>query len=325
MAILGGSVAGGISAMIGLQACYVVDIVTFCVSAGVVWWGIQGNYKVASDGSAMAGRNVFDSCYLATKQLVVYLTTCSFGLLVFLKGSAALIWGPEDIIGVEFATVRDADGNELEDRSSVRMGLLFSTIGLGTLVGPLVINYFTDANRPVTLQRACWIGLTVMTIGWYAISLADDSFGWFVSGTLFRTMGSGIVWVNSTLILQTLCDKEILGRVLALDYAMTAITEAVSSTSTGALLDDGFSKCDLALYGAFLGTVAVTLWGIYHAQSRGAANPKLNNYHQENKDLSVSSLDMGMDFPSADRSTSIAALEEGSVPATTFDQRFTIE
>jgi hypothetical protein len=58
----------------------------------------------------------------------------------------------------------------------------------------------------------------------------------------FRSNGSTIIWVNSTLLLQTLTAKDMLGRILAIEYVFYTIFEALSATSAGRLQDIGRNK-----------------------------------------------------------------------------------
>jgi hypothetical protein len=85
------------------------------------------------------------------------------------------------------------------------------------------------------------------------------------------------VSVYSTLVLQTLTDKEFLGRVLAVEFTMTQLFEAASASATGRLDEAGWTKNQLALFGALLGTVMLSVWGLYYFYSLGAAKPKFNN------------------------------------------------
>jgi hypothetical protein len=242
----------------------------------VVVFGISGNFAVSSGERTQNTKEALLSIGKQVRHLSSYIWGCGFGLLVFMKGSAALVWGPEDVIGVLFSTV---EGDE--QQSSVNLGIIFSVIGTGCMIGPMFINYVTDANRPITVQRACWLGLLLLTIGWLAISMAS-TFEGFLLGTLVRTMGSGIAWPYSTLLLQTLADKEVLGRILAVELSILTLTEAASATITGELSDAGLTKNMLALFGASLGFTMVLFWGAYHFLLRGgAAQSKFNsNVHQ---------------------------------------------
>jgi MFS family permease len=287
--VIGGLVAGSITASIGLSACYIIDCVTFMLSAALIYWGVSGNYRVTSTTTAESGRserkNPCDQTYTAFSQVLSYLWSCGFGLLVFSKASASLVWGIGDIVGAEFSTVFEADGREDEKGSSWHMGLLFSVIGAGCMTGPALVNYITSAHRPYTLQRAILIGLCFLTGGWFSISAVRDSFPGFLVCTFFRTMGSGIVWVNSTVLLQAMSEKQVLGRVLAVEYALTALLEALAATISGDLADAGYSKNQLALFGALLGVGVVVPWSIYYALSLGAAHPRFNRLHIENNTI----------------------------------------
>jgi hypothetical protein len=193
-----------------------------------------------------------------------YLWTCGFGLLVLQRASAAFLWGPEDIIGAAFSLVVD-DDDPHPAKTSLHMGLATSVIGSGCLLGPLLLNYLglADAARPWTLQRACIFGLALQTLGWLAIGVTAQTFEVFLACTLIRTMGSGIVWTNATLMLQTLVDKKYLGRVLAAQYAGSTLVEASIASLIGNLEDAGWDKHWLALLSAGIGGFLVSFWALY--------------------------------------------------------------
>mmetsp|Transcript_17466 Transcript_17466/g.42487 ORF Transcript_17466/g.42487 Transcript_17466/m.42487 type:complete len:403 (-) Transcript_17466:3955-5163(-) len=180
MAILGGIIAGSLAASIGLNACYLIDFGTFWLSAVVLYFGVHGSFNVnttsvqQTTGLEMTeetGGLPTDSILIrkvkysfrAIKELSIYLTTCGFGAMVFLKSSASFIWGIEDIVLPEYATVFNEDGTEDEEVSSMHMGEAFTVVGIGCFVGPALVNLITDAHRPHTLQRACLIGVGFLT------------------------------------------------------------------------------------------------------------------------------------------------------------------
>eukprot|EP00535_Pseudo-nitzschia_heimii_P004683 CAMPEP_0197181278 /NCGR_PEP_ID=MMETSP1423-20130617/5616_1 /TAXON_ID=476441 /ORGANISM="Pseudo-nitzschia heimii, Strain UNC1101" /LENGTH=108 /DNA_ID=CAMNT_0042631505 /DNA_START=189 /DNA_END=515 /DNA_ORIENTATION=- len=91
-------------------------------------------------------------------------------------------------------------------------------------------------------------------------------------------MGSSIVWTYSFLVLQTLCNPKYLGRVLALEYALTMLFEAANYFLKGSIITVvGLSGHQLALVGAGLGLGFELFWGVYHSLSLGAARPKFND------------------------------------------------
>jgi len=83
-------------------------------------------------------------------------------------------------------------------------------------------------------------------------------------------------------VLQTLSDPQILGRILATDYTLNTLFEALSVFMSGRLSIAGFSKNMLALFGACLGIPLLVMWGIYYMLSLGAADPRFNNNYKCN-------------------------------------------
>ncbi len=104
---------------------------------------------------------------------------------------------------------------------------------------------------------------------WFFIANAHK-FETFLFFTLIRTMGTGIIWNNSTLLLQTLSDPVFLGRVLAVEDTVTTFVEAITASIAGTLQDAGFDRNQLAGYGGFVGVVLVTFWGIIYFNEIGA-------------------------------------------------------
>lgn len=265
--IFGGLFAGVLATVVGLSACYVIDFVTYVLSALFIYWKVTGNFRVTShhDKGPSHGKNVCS-----------YLWHCGFGLMVCLKGSASFLWGIVDVVNPQFATVYTEEGEVDEKVTSIHMGMLFSVIGTGCTIGPYLINFITDARRPHTMQRACLIGLGFLTGGWLAISRAQ-SFSMFLFFTLFRCMGSGTVWANSTVLLQTLSEKQLLGRVLGMEFTMTTLLEAGTASLAGFLYDEaGLSKNEIAFWGACLGVLVCLFWAVYYSLGLGAAHPRFN-------------------------------------------------
>jgi hypothetical protein len=191
------------------------------------------------------------------------LWTCGFGLLVLQRASAAFPWGPEDVIGAAFSLVVD-DDDPHPAKTSLHMGLATSVLGSGWLLGPLLLNYsgLADAARPWTLQRACILGLALQTLGRLATGVTTQTFEVFLACTLIRTMGSGIVWTNATLMLQTLVDKEHSGRVLAAQCAGSTLLETSIASLIGNLEDAGWDKHWLALLSAGIGCFLLGFWAL---------------------------------------------------------------
>jgi len=281
--IIGGLLAGKIASILGLQACYFIDFATYCTSAILIARGVRADYKTNKETTKSDNGNfddeehfVDDDVSIDTHSITKYLAMCGFGWMILAKPSASLVWGIEDIVGAQFATVFKPDGTEDTKLSSIHMGLLFTTIGLGSSIGPMLMNNISDSRKPFTLQRAHWIGLMLLGFGWFVISFVT-TFPQFLWATFLRTNGSGICWVYSSLVLQTLCDPRFLGRIMALEHTLTTLFEAATSFVAGTLsTSKGLSDNQLALMGAGLGLFVQISWGIYYSLSLGAAHPRFN-------------------------------------------------
>lgn len=282
MALVGGVLAGAATAWIGLEACYVVDSVTYFLSAIVVVV-IQGDFTVREvvrddDGNGQqdsSSSSFVKSCIAAwdsTKELSSYLRSCGFGMLTLLKGfGGAIIWGVEDILGIGFSTV---EGNN--DATSYRVGVTYSVVGLGCFLGALLSTLLTDAKRPATIQAACLAGIVFQGAGWLGISTTEDSYTVFLFFTVVRTVGAGIISVNSTLLLQSLSERHMLGRMLAVEYAVYTFLEAFSATIAGTMKDAGAQQSAISLYGVGVALAMFVLWGLYHLGRCGAARVRFN-------------------------------------------------
>lgn len=199
-----------------------------------------------------------------------YLRHSGFGLLVLMKSTGSVVWGFGDILNVSYSTI---PGDE--EATSRRLGLIYSCLGIGCLVGPGMANMFTDPERPATFQFACVTAVAVMMMGWFGIGNAPN-FGTICAFTALKTIGTSTIWVNSSLILQRLTQPQRMGRVMAFEFASAMFFDAVSATLAGYLLDHGAMPDHIALGASALAGFLFFLWSIYHMFGKGAARSELN-------------------------------------------------
>mmetsp|Transcript_17554 Transcript_17554/g.47853 ORF Transcript_17554/g.47853 Transcript_17554/m.47853 type:complete len:530 (+) Transcript_17554:104-1693(+) len=303
-AILGGMVAGAITAILGYQACYFLDSIAYFASAFFLYYGVPGSFNVTStthkdhemnhakdgisrdESTLTTSTNPVLSVMQNFYELVIYIHNCGFGMLLFLKTTATLFMAPIDIVSATFAHMQDEDG-ENESSSSFAMGMTFTVLGIGSWLGPTLLNFITDGNRPYTVQRACVIGLFLASGGWYLVSLSTSFGVGFLLAVLIRSIGASALWLLSTLILQTLTEKQIMGRVLALDFTLFSLVDAGVAIMYGRLYDGGASKQTLSVLAATLALLLGFVWGCYHLAQRGAAAPRFQQLHREGSERSL--------------------------------------
>mmetsp|Transcript_12449 Transcript_12449/g.16369 ORF Transcript_12449/g.16369 Transcript_12449/m.16369 type:complete len:563 (-) Transcript_12449:188-1876(-) len=305
MSMFGGLIAGSSVVMIGMSGCYAIDSVTYFISSFVMLFFVKGSFKVrqgrsddggdmtidtADDTAADAAQDhkccrccgtsssctkCLDILLCGTRNTFNYLCGCGCGMLIFMKATDSLIWGPGDVIGVEVSTVRNADGSEDDELTSYRMGLYYCFSGLGVFLGPTLANWFSDAQRPSSLQRSCCLAIFVAMTGWIMAAFAP-TYNFFLLSQWWSGLGYGTLWAYSSLLLQLLVDRSMLGRVLSIEYFFYVIAESLSSSVTGPLYDRGHTTAELCMFGAALALFSFLFWTTYHLCGLGASRAEFN-------------------------------------------------
>jgi len=288
---VGGTVAGWTAARLGVGACYIVDSSTYVIST-VVMWMVTGKYcvreiaatSVTSFLSSLEEKPMkykFQRClsFILSPvvsfarmfmQLMGFLIVCKFGMLVFMKATGQLTWGSADVINIHFAHM-DKD----EVTKSKHIGLMYSSVGIGCLLGPIFANNFTDMEHPRSLQFACVSALGVISFGWVGMSMSAR-IEWLCFFNTVRAFGSAIIWINSTLLLQKLTPSGMLGRILSFDFAIAMLFDTIASFVTGRYVDADTPIHDVA-FGAAVATATIwVFWSLYHSARLGAARKSFN-------------------------------------------------
>uniref|UniRef100_A0A7R9W1B8 Major facilitator superfamily (MFS) profile domain-containing protein n=1 Tax=Pseudictyota dubia TaxID=2749911 RepID=A0A7R9W1B8_9STRA len=255
MAAVGSSLGGFAVSLLGIQACFAIDSVSFIFSA-LLLWRIGGTWTVADTKERRDHEPLWSEFVRMTVDGVQYISRSSFAPYVFLKLSAALVFGASDVLNAAFSQQSGKD----EAGNSKRLGILFASAGIGCLIGPLVADPVTDMKNPRSLLQACVVSLGFVTIGYFGLAF----FAPFISICLFsavRAAGSAVLWVDSTLILQVFSAPEMLGRVTAVDYALATMGEATSAFLAGVLQDNfGLTAEGVSLAMAVLGLILSVAW-----------------------------------------------------------------
>mmetsp|Transcript_2402 Transcript_2402/g.3513 ORF Transcript_2402/g.3513 Transcript_2402/m.3513 type:complete len:467 (+) Transcript_2402:100-1500(+) len=261
-----GALLGGLSiALVGIKNCFVIDCFTYLSSAFFLSL-VRGNYLVGNSETTKNYETVVDQIKGMTMDATRYLRSTFFGLLVFVKTGGALVFGAFDVLNVSYSE-RDPEYN-----SSTRLGMLFGTVGVGCLIGPLVSDNFTEMKRPETLQFSCIISFVFMSVGGFGFWLFRPFF-LICLFTAIRAAGSSILWIDSTILLQKFSAPEMLGRVMAIDFALATAAEAASALLCGFLQDiGGLSPDQVSLVMGILAATFFSLGMLYHLQGGGAAS-----------------------------------------------------
>ncbi|KDD75234.1 hypothetical protein H632_c794p1 [Helicosporidium sp. ATCC 50920] len=151
---------------------------------------------------------------------------------MLMKACGSATWGPVDIFSVKFSEMPSMQG--LGD-ATFTMGLIFSAVGLGCTLGPFVFNPFTAPTK-ASLTAAVAASLACLAVGYWAMLQATNVYTMILAQTV-RAMGSAVLWIDSSLLLQLRVPNAVLGRVAALELAAYTVAEGTSSLLGGLSFD----------------------------------------------------------------------------------------
>jgi MFS family permease len=268
-AAVGSSAGGFLVQHAGVAYCFLFDMMLYYVSALLLAYGVRGRSYSVYEPSATAsrsetrsgpapsaskeGRGAVKGLRRLLQEVRVFVRTHESAPYLLLKGCGALLFGASDVINVTFS--QDPATGILDPQ---RLGYLFSAIGLGCLLGPLLM----------PPQRSyLWTSIgTFYSIGvGYALMVLsrNASFAWLCLWSGLRAAGSAILWVDSSILLQTTTPATLLGRVTAIDYALALLAEASSALLAGLAQDRGHSAMDISRRLSGLGLIWGLLWTVW--------------------------------------------------------------
>ena len=259
-AAVGSSGGGFLVQHAGVAYCFLTDMMLYFVSALLLAYGVRGrSYNVYQPPVEPPHRAIVNESPSRSKrrddaglrrliqEVRTFVRTHDSAPYLLLKGCGALLFGASDVINVTLSQ----DSNGILDPQ--RLGYLFSAIGIGCLMGPLLM-------PPQRSYLTTCIG-TFYSIGCgYAMMAWSRHFGWICLWSGLRAAGSAILWVDSTILLQTTTPVTLLGRVTAVDFAMSLFAEATSALFAGVGQDYGLSADTISLHLAGLGVFWGMLW-----------------------------------------------------------------
>ncbi|MGI9105321.1 MAG: MFS transporter [Pyrinomonadaceae bacterium] len=224
-----GAVAGGaVTGWFGTDAAFIVDSITYLVSAALVW-GVRFPRRPPREktkltiGKALGITDTLEGIrYVRTRPRV----------LAYLAVKPA--WG----LGGGILALLAVFGEKIfpvGKNAATGIGILYAARGIGTALGPFVARRLAGESR-TAMQRI--IGFSFLVGGiFYAAFGGATNYAFALLMLLIAHMGGSILWVFSTVLLQSAVEDNFRGRVFAAELALLTLTMAVSNYVTGELLD----------------------------------------------------------------------------------------
>lgn len=227
----GAALGGAVTALLGRQVAFVINSLSFLVSAVL----IQRIRVAETHVHAHARASGADSARHAQESLHegwTYLRqNPRVTVLVLAKTGLGMMGGALLLLAVFGERVFPVAGH-----GALAMGLLYAARGAGAGIGPLVGDHLTRG-----VERRMWQSLSVSFllagVAYFALSLAPN-LPLAALAVFCAHMGGSNVWVMSSALLQINVGDRFRGRVFALDFGMNMLTASGSNYLIGLGLDN---------------------------------------------------------------------------------------
>jgi MFS family permease len=273
---VGSALGGVVAAVFGRPAVFILNAVSFLVSAALVHkldfdephlassppWRLRDctDFSPVLEGIRYVGRDA--------RLLSTLLVKTGLGIM-------GAWWVVLPVLGERRFPVH-VPGVDPERAGMLGMSVLLGARGIGSLLGPLVSGYWAGSSNR-RMRVGILYGFLAGVAGYLVIGYAGAV--WLaVAAVILAHAGGSTVWVFSTTLLQRQTDDRFRGRVFSSDYALMVMTMSLATYAAGSLIDRGVAPQTIATLSGFAGLVPVAAWAsAQRLWKRSAAGSLPNN------------------------------------------------
>lgn len=256
---IGAMLGGVVAAMLGRDAVFILNAVSFLVSAFFIR-RMDFPEPHVEEGRRLRARDLVDfspivegARYIVADKRLLATVFVKFGLGLMGSNNVML-----PLLGERVFPVR-LDGLSPERGAMLGMSLLIGARGVGSLMGPIMAGAWSGHNQD-RLRLGILFGFLAAAVGYVALGMAPSEW-WAIAAVIAAHAGSSAVWVFSTTLLQMYTDDKFLGRVFAADVGLLTLTIALTSSVAGTAIDAGLSVRMFAALTGFIMFVPAAAWG----------------------------------------------------------------
>lgn len=235
--LIGASVGGVVAAFLGREAAFVLNALSFLISALLIR-GMHFREPHAESAPPLRFKDLVD--FSPVKEGIDYIRSHPVLLPAVFAKAGELMIGPSWVIFTvmgarEFAV--HGRGISSAGGAMLGMSILLGGRGLGALVGPLVAARWAG-NNDHRLRLGILFGYITIAFGYGLIGVSRTV--WLASAcAMLAHAGGSTVWVFSTTLLQLRTEDRFRGRVFAADLGLGSFTFATTAYLCGRFLDYG--------------------------------------------------------------------------------------
>jgi MFS family permease len=222
MLALGASLGGGVAAVFGRDAAFLLNAASFFASALFLW-----RMRVPPRDPATRGSSGWHGLIEGLNYMRAHKTVAR---IAFVKGGWAVVGGALLLLTVFGDRVFRPGGS-----GDAGIGILFAARGFGAAIGSLVVTMLARRSSGALIRL---IGPSYIIAGACYATLALAPSIWFAAATVVaaHTFGS-ILWVASNVLLQVSVPDEFRGRVFAAELMALSLVQSAIAYLTGVGLD----------------------------------------------------------------------------------------
>ena len=258
--MLGATIGGLVAALLGRDAVFLLNALSFVVSAALIW-RMQFAEPHAEGTRQFKARELVDFSpilagirYVRQHARLRATIFVKFGNLIIGPG-----WVLFTVMGQNEFAVR-WHGMAPERGAFLGMSLLLGARGLGALLGP-VLSARWAGHWQHRLEIAIFWGYLGAAAGYTLLGVSGHLWQACLCVALAH-IGSSIVWVFSTTLLQMQTEDKFRGRVFAADLSLCMFTIAAGAYLAGRFVDWGFAARSVASVAGMLMLIPAGLWGL---------------------------------------------------------------
>jgi predicted MFS family arabinose efflux permease len=222
MLAIGASLGGAVAAVFGRNAAFLLNSLSFFVSAWFLW-RLRVPPRAPADRGHGGWRGLIEGlAYMRAHRSVAW--------VALIKGGWAVVGGALLLLTVFGDRVFRIGGS-----SDAGIGILYAARGVGAAIGSFTVAMVARRSG-AGLTR--WIGPCYVLAGacYAALGLAPSMTVAAMTVAAAHTFGS-ILWVSSNVLLQMSVPDEFRGRVFAAELVALSIVQSLIAYLTGAALD----------------------------------------------------------------------------------------
>jgi MFS transporter len=235
--LIGASLGGVVAALLGRDAAFVLNALSFLVSA-ILIGGMHFREPHAEAAAPLRARDLVD--FSPVMEGIAYIRSHPVLVPAVFAKAGELMVGPSWVIFTvmgarEFAV--HGRGIDPAGGAMLGMSILLGGRGLGALAGPLVSARWAG-NNDHRLRLGILFGYITIALGYGLIGLSRTV--WMAAAcAMLAHAGGSTVWVFSTTLLQLRTDDRFRGRVFSADLGLASLTFATTAYLCGRFLDLG--------------------------------------------------------------------------------------